>query len=185
MVFFYRYNESGKENDLEKCQEQMERLERKAKKYYDERESLAENINAINKDIATQKVYTQNNIGFNIFHLVAFFKKLANLSVFTVATGHWKEEFDSDIIFLQERQRELEDNQRLRKKQREVREKEQEITDLEKEIGDLDVTSMEREKQRLRVEQSNLWKEVSIVHILAIMRAVRCDLSFFYDIHGS
>ena len=58
VVFFDRYNESGKESDLEKCQEQMERLERKAKKYDDERESLAENINAINKDIATQKVYT-------------------------------------------------------------------------------------------------------------------------------
>ena len=83
--------------------------------------------------------------------------------------------------FFQERQRELEDNQRLRKKQREVREKEQEITELEKEIGDLDVTSMEREKQRLRVEQSNLWKEVSIVHIYSIMRALRCDLSLFYD----
>ena len=40
----------------------MERLERKAKKYYDERESLAENIKAINKDIATQKVYTHRII---------------------------------------------------------------------------------------------------------------------------
>ena len=79
---------------------------------------------------------------------------------------------------MQERQRELEDNQRLRKKQREVREKEQEITDLEKEIGDLDVTSMEREKHRLRVEQSNLWKEVSTIHIYSITPATRCYLSF-------
>ena len=74
---------------MEKCQEQMERLERKAKKYDDERESLAENINAINKDIATQKVYTHNDIfGYNILNLVSDFILIdKSLSIiFTVAT---------------------------------------------------------------------------------------------------
>ena len=62
-----RYNESGKEDELENCRQQMSRLERKAKKYDDERERLAEDINAINKDVATQKVFFDHYQGYCFF----------------------------------------------------------------------------------------------------------------------
>ena len=61
----------------------MERLERKAKKYDDERESLAENINAINKDIATQKVYTHTTLLDTTSSIWWPFFKLTNRSAFT------------------------------------------------------------------------------------------------------
>ena len=51
----------------------MERLERKAKKYDDESKNLAENINAINKDMASQKVDTHYSIEYNMPPGVLFF----------------------------------------------------------------------------------------------------------------
>ena len=56
LIFIFRYNESGKEDELEKCKEQMNRLERKAQKYDDESKRLSEDIDAIKNDLATQKV---------------------------------------------------------------------------------------------------------------------------------